>query len=76
MTKIEVTGCFGCPFYQHADYSANDLLYCWVTDEEETERIDMSDPRFREPRFLPNCPLKEGGVKIELKTKKEENKNG
>ncbi len=76
MTKIEVTGCFGCPFYQLTDYSANSPMYCWVTDEEETVQFKFQDPRYREPRFMPGCPLKTGGVKVEIKTKKEENKNG
>ncbi len=76
MTKIEVTGCFGCPFYQHTDYSVNDPMHCWVTDEEETVKFEFYDPRYREPRFMPNCPLKEGKVVVELKTQMEENKNG
>lgn len=83
MTKFEVTGCFGCPFFQLTDYSDNDPMYCWVTDEEETlkaasarRRAERADPYNREQSFLFNCPLKEGSVVVELKTKKEENKNG
>lgn len=80
MKNIEVTGCFECPFFQLTDYSANDPMYCWITDEEETYKARQARQAtpwpHRSPTFLPNCPLKEGKVVVEIKTQKEENKNG
>jgi hypothetical protein len=77
MKNIKVTGCFECPFFHPTDYSDNEPMHCWITDEEETYKARMA--RWRKPRtptFLPNCPLKEGKVVAEIKTQKKENKNG
>jgi hypothetical protein len=67
MKKIEVSGCKDCPFFA-TDWSINDPRYCEITYNQEDEK--------KPAKFLPNCPLKEGKVVVEIKTKKEENKNG
>ena len=68
MRNVEVTSCFECPFFHPTDYSVNDPMHCWITEEVENTQNPTT--------FLPNCPLKEGKVVVEIKTQKEENKNG
>ena len=65
MRKVEVTGCKDCPFFwfRRRPGLSDAKRLCVITYEKE----NTQNPT----RFLPSCPLKDGGVKVEIKTQGE-----
>jgi hypothetical protein len=65
MRNVEVNSCENCPFFWKG-WRIDDPRFCVITYEKE------NNAGLNTMLVLADCPLKAGEVKVELKTKKEQ----
>jgi len=65
MRNVEVNSCENCPF-SWSGWSIDDPRFCVVTYEKP------NNGGLHTRLVLAGCPLKAGGVKVEIKTQKEQ----